>query len=133
DTDKLVIEIVERLRGNLLSVVRRDGSDYGIQILAASLQWMRGTGVAPGPDTVRARALYLRRADWAKQEPNHYFERLYRDRALRLVGILGKAHTGAVDAEDRERREDEFRYGRLAALFCSPTMELGIDIADLGV
>lgn len=133
ETDALVSAIVERLRGNLLSVVRRDGSDYGIQLLAASLQWVHGDGVAPGPDVVRARALYQRRSERVNREPNHYFERLYRDRALRLVGILGKAHTGAVDADDREQREDEFRRGRLAALFCSPTMELGIDIADLGV
>jgi Lhr-like helicase len=32
---------------------------------------------------------------------------------------------------DREERETEFRDGRLAALYCSPTMELGVDIFDL--
>ena len=31
------------------------------------------------------------------------------------------------------KREERFRKGELAALFCSPTMELGIDIADLNV
>src|SRR5690606_19012516 len=33
----------------------------------------------------------------------------------------------------REQREHEFRNGRLPALFCSPTMELGIDIRELSV
>ncbi|MFM6206126.1 helicase-related protein, partial [Planktothrix sp.] len=32
-----------------------------------------------------------------------------------------------------KERENKFRQGNLAALFCSPTMELGIDIADLNV
>ena len=31
----------------------------------------------------------------------------------------------------REKREAAFRNGQLASLFCSPTMELGVDIRDL--
>src|SRR5207237_1411587 len=31
----------------------------------------------------------------------------------------------------RIRREDEFRAGSLPILYCSPTMELGVDISDL--
>ena len=31
------------------------------------------------------------------------------------------------------RREDEFRAAKLPVLFCSPTMELGVDIAELNV
>ena len=33
----------------------------------------------------------------------------------------------------RIEREDKFRAGDISALFCSPTMELGIDIANLNV
>lgn len=29
---------------------------------------------------------------------------------------------------DREEREERFRNGQLAVLYCSPTMELGVDI-----
>ena len=36
-------------------------------------------------------------------------------------------------AEERQEREEEFRDGRAAVLFCSPTMELGVDIAELNV
>ncbi|WP_157593388.1 helicase-related protein, partial [Sedimentibacter sp. B4] len=32
---------------------------------------------------------------------------------------------------DREVRERQFRDGDLPLLFCSPTMELGVDIASL--
>jgi hypothetical protein len=45
----------------------------------------------------------------------------------------GREHTGQVKNKDRQEREEKFRNGELAALFCSPTMELGIDISDLSV
>src|SRR2546426_7605414 len=35
--------------------------------------------------------------------------------------------------QDREEREDRFRSGDLPLLFCSPTMELGVDISQLNV
>jgi very-short-patch-repair endonuclease len=38
-----------------------------------------------------------------------------------------------VSRDERILREEAFRKGELACLFCSPTMELGIDIADLNV
>jgi hypothetical protein len=38
-----------------------------------------------------------------------------------------------VTSEDREEREDRFRSGDLPLLFCSPTMELGVDIAQLNL
>jgi hypothetical protein len=45
----------------------------------------------------------------------------------------GREHTGQVPNAKRQEREEKFRNGELAALFCSPTMELGIDISDLSV
>ncbi len=51
--------------------------------------------------------------------------------ALSLRSIEAREHTAQVPAELRQKREDEFRKGELAVLYCSPTMELGVDIADL--
>lgn len=130
EVEDLVRRIVEILKGNLLTVVRRGTEDYGVQLMAAGLLWQPGSGEAAGPDRVRARALYLRK-ETPKLEPNRYFERLYRDRAPLLVGVVGAEHHGATDNDDRIAREDAFRKGELAALFCSPTMELGIDVSDL--
>ncbi|MGB5711141.1 MAG: helicase-related protein, partial [Waterburya sp.] len=45
----------------------------------------------------------------------------------------GREHTGQVNYENRKEREENFRNGKLSTLFCSPTMELGIDISDLSV
>lgn len=91
---------------------------------------------------------------------NLYFVNLYRSLAdglaaggAFLFGLEGREHTAQVDQERREWREWRFRWGaddqqRLAenkegmrqagepgvplpVLFCSPTMELGVDISAL--
>jgi len=131
EVETLILHIVETLRGDILSMEKRKGEDWGTQIIAGSLRWTPGTGKASGPDVVRSRALHQRRQEHLSDDPNPYFVRLYRDRAQYLKGVTGREHTGAVGAEERQQREDEFRSGKLAALYCSPTMELGVDIADL--
>lgn len=131
EVDELVVRIVEKLRGHVLSIETRQGEPWGVRIAAGALEWLRGDGEAPGPDQVRSRSLHIRREVGDGQRPNKYFEELYRDRAHLLKAVRGREHTGQVSIEDRIVREKEFREGRLAALFCSPTMELGIDIADL--
>jgi superfamily II DNA/RNA helicase len=131
DAETLIRHIVGRLRGDILSVKTRKGEDWGTQIIAGALLWTPGNGKAAGPDVVRSKALHQRRNQHLSDEPNRYFERLYRDRSEYLKGVTGREHTGAVGAIDREEREQDFRDGKLAALYCSPTMELGVDISDL--
>ena len=43
----------------------------------------------------------------------------------------GPEHTAQVDPAQREEREQRFREATLRTMFCSPTMELGVDIATL--
>ena len=38
-----------------------------------------------------------------------------------------------VPKDEREKREQQFRNGEFPVLYCSPTMELGIDIKDLSI
>jgi Lhr-like helicase len=47
--------------------------------------------------------------------------------------LIGEDHTGQLKSEDRIERETRFRKGETSALYCSPTMELGIDISELNV
>ncbi|MCU1286290.1 MAG: box helicase [Acidobacteriales bacterium] len=68
-----------------------------------------------------------------EREANQFFAALYKETARLLAGVEGGAHTGQIPSEIRQAREQQFREGRLEALFCSPTMELGIDIRDLNV
>jgi ATP-dependent helicase YprA (DUF1998 family) len=131
EVEELVLGIVAQLRGHILTVVSdRRQEERGVRVMAGALRWTRGNGQAMPPDPVRARALYLRREIGAR-EPNRYFTGLYAQTAQRLRGMVSHEHTGQVDANDRIEREELFRKGRLPALFCSPTMELGVDIRDL--
>ena len=73
---------------------------------------------------------------------NDFFRNLYinvsklLDRKDRLLHQLeAREHTAQVDTDTREERERRFRKGLvpdgLPVLFCSPTMELGVDISTL--
>jgi ATP-dependent helicase YprA (DUF1998 family) len=57
----------------------------------------------------------------------------YRSLASELAGFEAREHTAQVPYEDRLVREDRFRKAELPVLYCSPTMELGVDIAELNV
>ena len=69
----------------------------------------------------------------AGRPTNEFFVRFYRDEALKTRGIEAREHTAQVPYELRERREDDFAEAKLPVLFCSPTMELGVDIKRLNV
>src|SRR5271166_5670677 len=139
--EDLIGSIVEALRGHVLRLVEKRGQPFGVQVMVSALRWRLGNGVPPPPDPVRGKSLHLRREEEARREPNAYFRKLY-DKALGRIrsdgsttnglrGLLSGEHTGQVSAERREERERAFNDGRLSVLFCSPTMELGIDIRDL--
>jgi superfamily II DNA/RNA helicase len=67
-------------------------------------------------------------------KPNTFFQKLYKSNFDQYQKeILGKEHTGQLKSEDRQTREKDFRLGNISAMFCSPTMELGIDIANLNI
>jgi len=74
---------------------------------------------------------------------NRYFRHLYEDLAALIATprteggrpflqtLFAREHTAQVDSSERERREDAFRKADLRLMYCSPTMELGVDISSL--
>ena len=132
EAELLINGIVNRLRGQFLSVVNdHGGEERGVRLLAAGMQWVAGDGKPVSPDPVRTRSLYLRKDIPGSQQPNDYFRNLYTHMERQWRGMLAAPHSGQVSPADREIRERQFREGTLSALFCSPTMELGVDISDL--
>ena len=89
------------------------------------MRWEPGTGT-PEPDLLR-----LARTSASIRRSTPYFTELYTQVGLELRGMEAREHTAQVPSAIREEREDDFREGNLAVLYCSPTMELGVDIADL--
>ncbi len=100
--------------------------ERGYRLRAASIRWLPGDGTHGATDALRKHL-----NPEATSRVNPFFRDLYRDVATSLVGMTAKEHTAQVQAVERERRENEFRSGELPLLFCSPTMELGVDIASL--
>ncbi|WP_439655923.1 protein kinase domain-containing protein [Lentzea sp. HUAS TT2] len=98
----------------------------GYRISAAALVWRAGTGEVGTHDP-------LSRTYGSGDGPrvNKFFLDLYRNAAGALAGLSAREHTAQVDPEERERREEAFRKGELKLLYCSPTMELGVDISEL--
>ena len=105
-----------------------DASQDGYQIPAAALRWVAGDGSSPYRDLIR-----VPRAPEQPAGTNQFFIDFYRNAAASLVSLEAREHTAQVTNQDRQEREDRFRGNRLPVLFCSPTMELGIDISSLNV
>lgn len=124
DTQLVIGAIFRALReaGLLHEVV-----EGGFQVPDAAMRWIAADGSKPAHDPLR---MARPPEDVAT---NRYFVGFYKSIASDGKGLEGREHTAAVKAEVREEREQRFREGKLPAMFCSPTMELGVDISDLSV
>ena len=112
--------IVEQVRNG------RDGDDPGYQLNPDALRWLPADGVIRPVDRTR-----LLEAGEIPPEVNRYFVECYRHFVDLKCVLEAREHTAQVASEDRQEREERFRTGDLPLLFCSPTMELGVDIAEL--
>ena len=124
----MIIGLIAALRGHVLRSEESRGAK-GVRIMGSVLRWRAGDGRPARPDPTRSRAQYLWRD--VEDRPNPFFVDLYRSGGGVMRGLVGGEHTGQVDPDLRNQREEAFRNGSLPALFCSPTMELGVDIRDL--
>ncbi len=126
DADIVIAELLDVLTtGGLLTRTESlNGPEYRLR--AGALRWVAGDGTRGAGDP-------LRRAFQGEETPrvNPFFVELYRDMASQFSGMLAREHTAQVPQRLRLQREDDFRAGELPLLYCSPTMELGVDISDL--
>lgn len=99
------------------------------QLNILKLQWRLGDGKTVKRDDVRTYS-YKENLELV---PNAYFRQLYMRDFQAMKALEGREHTGQLGYDDRIDREEKFRNGAISALFCSPTMELGIDIKKLDV
>jgi hypothetical protein len=108
--------------------------------------WRAGDGVTVKADVIKQRSYKER-----MPKPNLFFQSLYRRDFSMMKRPRGEEHTGQLSNDDRLDREDRFRAEwylddsrkildetrirteSISALFCSPTMELGVDIGTLSI
>jgi very-short-patch-repair endonuclease len=130
ETDAVIADLFKGLREyGLVDEVTggQRATEVGYQVPAAALRWLFGEGV-PAEDPIR-----IPRLPAAGRTPNEFFTAFYQTVAATGAGLEAREHTAQVPAEVREEREERFRSAELPVLFCSPTMELGVDIAALNV
>ena len=131
------------VRHGLLARLESQDDHQFFQLDAACLIWRKGDGT-PAPDPIYARRAMGEGYAEAQRRINRFFQRFYKEDAAHLAGLEAREHTAqVVKPGERERREQRFRLRdqdtaggggcerRLPYLICSPTLELGVDIADL--
>ncbi len=120
--NSLINSLLDALtQGGLIQPLEAPGKRNAYQVTAAALVWKLGEA-----------------AEGDGESSNPFFRDLYLNVARALLqnstllkSLEAREHTAQVDAADREDREKRFRAAELPILFCSPTMELGVDISDL--
>jgi ATP-dependent helicase YprA (DUF1998 family) len=132
--DRLTVisDLLEALRvAGLVEIVDRPRTNQdvaGYQVPAAAIVWVAGDGTRAFHDPIAVPSL-----PETGGRTNPFFVDFYQTVATELLGLEAREHTAQVPNENRIDREERFRSGSLPVLFCSPTMELGVDIAELNV
>ena len=93
---------------------------------ASAILWKPGDGAGAARDP-----LYFLPGMAGEGRVNPFFLQHYTTRARQMTAMEAREHTAQVASELRQEREVRFRKGELPVMYCSPTMELGVDIRDL--
>lgn len=125
-----------------------DGQEVAVYRLKIDhILWKMGDGTTVKTDVIKRRSFKDSTA-----KPNEFFAAMYRQEFANTKRLIAADHTGQLSTELRLEREDHFRCDwwldpdtktqpdevrirsrAISALFCSPTMELGVDIGGLTV
>jgi len=132
DASVMIQQILDALRaGGLVEIVQESngqGEVNGYQVPASAMVWKVGDGTKPFHDVIR-----VPRVSTEGGRTNQYFVDFYKNVGEDMHGLEAREHTAQVPSEERQKRENLFREGKLPILYCSPTMELGVDISELNV
>jgi ATP-dependent helicase YprA (DUF1998 family)/very-short-patch-repair endonuclease len=107
---------------------RNEDDVAGYQLNASGMCWKASDGSHGFHDPVRVPS-----APEKGLRTNPFFINYYQSDARDLKKLEAREHTAQVPHQIREERETKFRKAQIPILYCSPTMELGVDIAELNV
>jgi superfamily II DNA/RNA helicase len=120
---------VHYLKKVLINGEKSDKVAY--QLILTSVLWQRGDLINVTAD----KSTYISLNNSVIIKPHKYFQNLYQEDFTRLPkSYIAAEHTGQIKNEDKIDREEKFNEAKqISALYCSPTMELGIDISSLNI
>ena len=131
----------------LFEETARNASNEEVPVFRLRIEkilWKLGDGETVRPDPIKRRSYKDQ-----KPTPNAFFREIYRRDFTESKCLAAADHTGQLGVDTRQDREDRFRADwyldefrkvidegkirseSISALFCSPTMELGVDIGGL--
>lgn len=126
DADTIIATLLTRMAEvGLLTKIDERHRRTGYRIQAGMIEWRASDGEHRAPDPLRSNT--------AQGRVNPYFRRFYAETATGLAGLEAREHTAQVSPDNRQDRERRFSDAELSVLYCSPTMELGVDIKSLNV
>ena len=132
DRDQICIDLFRVLRSAqfLVEAVAPRNADGipGYRLSASCMAWHVGDGTQAFHDPIR-----VPNPPSDGGHTNPFFVEFYRTVAGDCRGFEAREHTAQVPYEERQQREKDFGTAKLPVLYCSPTMELGVDIRQLNV
>lgn len=132
DYQSYLVQILEVLKpvGIIAEADKKNAELVYYKLRADAVLWKKGNGETVAFDETRINV----NDDAVVIKPNLYFQNLYKtDFKKYKKELIAREHTGQIGAQQRIEREDAFRKGEISTMYCSPTMELGIDIANLNI
>lgn len=117
------------LKPQLIHAEKGDKMTY--QLILGEVLWKKGDLINVATD----KTSYITLDEEIKIKPHLYFQNLYQEDFSKLPkSYIAAEHTGQIKNEEKIEREEKFNEAKeLSALYCSPTMELGIDISSLNI
>lgn len=114
-----------------VNIKAEKGDKDAYQLILSKVLWKKGNKVNVAVD----KTSYITLDEEIKIKPHLYFQHLYQEDFSKLPkSYIAAEHTGQIKNEEKIEREDKFNEAiELSALYCSPTMELGIDISSLNI
>lgn len=114
-----------------VNIKAEKGDKDAYQLILSKVLWKKGDLVTVTADKTSLITL----EDEVKIKPHLYFQKLYQEDFSKLPkSYIAAEHTGQIKNEEKIDREEKFNEAiELSALYCSPTMELGIDISSLNI
>ena len=127
-----VLDVLEECHYLKKLVVRVDSVEkVAYQLILSAVLWKKGDKTTTGID----KTSYISVDEPVPVKPHLYFQHLYQEDFSSLPkSYIAAEHTGQIKNEEKIEREAKFNKAEeLSALYCSPTMELGIDISSLNI
>jgi superfamily II DNA/RNA helicase len=131
--NSFIAQVMEQLTSyGILNVEKNRNGNSRYRVELSSILWCKGDNQPPVDVLREERQIEVLR-EAVERAVNEFFKNLYNDIGLNLKNLWSSEHTAQVAYDRRLQREELFKNGELPVLFCSPTMELGIDIKDLHI